>query len=238
MTALRVPRHGKADQMDKVHDAATQLEPVSPLNRELRTDRPYLCIGIRIDGWFQSPSKRHKTLQSSRDLVGMHLQHEDIKGAMDQPRRIELATKPHRHPATEKCVVLRHLVVPFLQGLAPETLELWQDFRNDLGDPLARYYCDYSGFRVKDKSFNPKNQLAAKKHKKHKEYMVLHDTNRLPNGEIGRNREAKNLFFSLAINCFSFLTQNSKSIIQNCRLNHLPVSLNPSSKVNGSIHLP
>ena len=101
-----------------------------------------------------------------------------------------------------------------------------------------RYYCDYSGFRVKDKSFNPKNQLAAKKHKKHKEYLVLHDTNRLPNGEIGRNREAKNLFFSLAINCFSFLTQNSKSIIQNCRLNHLPVSLNPSSKVNGSIHLP
>ena len=124
--------------MDKVHDAATQLEPVSPLNRELRTDRPYLCIGIRIDGWFQSPSKRHVTLESSRDLVGMHLQHEDIKGAMDQPRRIELATKPHRHPPTEKCVVLRHLVVPFLQGLAPETLELWQDFRNGLGDPLAR----------------------------------------------------------------------------------------------------
>ncbi len=105
-----------------------------------------------------------------------------------------------------------------------------------------RYYCDYSGFRVKDKSFNPKNQLAAKKHKKHKEYLVLHDTNRLPNGEIVRNREAENLFFSLAINCFSFLTKNTfrptgvKPKTQNRFLNHAAVSKSPSSIVKGGTH--
>ena len=122
--------------MDDTRHSVTQLNPMLPVDEHIRAQPPHRSVWRVHDLGFHSLAKRRETIQSTSDLVGVHLEHVHVQRAVHQPRRVEGAAQPHRGPTPQQRVVMQQFVVPGLEGFGSEGLEQANDF--------GQLPCDFS----------------------------------------------------------------------------------------------